>query len=931
MSGPSAPPHVQHVLDQFDHVRPSGNGWSARCPAHKDTRNSLSIGIGDNGSVVLGCKAGCETGMVLYHKGLTFKDLYPPRTETVYANGHSRRPSEPPPSQSDDAPPERTARVIKTTRYEIRTTSGELRAFHPRTDYGDGTKSVWYELPDGTKGLGGMPKADLPLYGIHALGDTKIAIVCEGEKAADALRDLGIAAVGTVTGADGCPCDDSLRPLLGLQVGLWSDNDEVGHKHMDRLGTALRRLGQPANALYRIDWPDAPEKGDGYDYVARGGTRESFRELVKSAPLWEPAADAHASSPGSSTTGSRGTAASPGAGGLTTGNGPSQATLLVGLARKDDSELFHDPAGSSFITFALNGHRENWPLASRTVRDWLSRRFYEAYETSPGGDALKNALTTLGGIATFDGLCRDVFVRLAGHEGAIYLDLGNAAWEVARIRDTGWDVIPAGDAPVRFRRPRGLLPLPTPEPGGHVTALRGLINVKDEAAFTLIVAWLLGALNPRGTYALLVLSGEQGSAKTTAARILRACIDPNVAALRSVPREEGDVLIAATNGLVVGYDNLSTLPDWLSDALCRLTSGGGLSKRALYTDVDEVVLDARRPALLTGIESVLSRGDAIDRALLVELHTISKGQRRTDEEVWGAFELARPGILGALLDAASAALQNLPNTHIADLPRLADFTRWVEAGAPAFGWEPGDFLGTYNGNRDNADEIAVEASPIGPTLLAYLDGLGDSGEWQGTASELLAALNTRVADDTKKARDWPKRANSVSGQVKRLAPHLRRLGFGVQIGEREGHEGRRIICLSKRVAKECQHRQHRQQAHDDADFCRRSPAAASSASSAASSAHHPGTDSENPRHYADFPARNRRADDADDADDDLHASGEDGIEASAPADCPKSWECGVRGPCPGYGENGCPLAASRTNAQAQQGETWQTTPLMATG
>jgi hypothetical protein len=232
--------------------------------------------------------------MVLYHKGLQFKDLYPPRAEAIPSNGASHRPTPESPSappKDEDGSSATKARVIKTTRYELRNVSGELITIHVRSDLDDGTKSMWYELPDGRKTLDGMPKANLPLYGIHALGDAKMVIVTEGEKAAQALRDIGVPAVGTATGADGCPCDDSLRPLLGLQVVLWPDHDDVGDKHMDAIGTALRRLGQPAHKLFRLTWSDAPPKGDAADFVERGGTKEILNGLLQdkgTTRQWRP-------------------------------------------------------------------------------------------------------------------------------------------------------------------------------------------------------------------------------------------------------------------------------------------------------------------------------------------------------------------------------------------------------------------------------------------------------------------------------------------------------------------------------------------------------------------------------------------------------------------------------------------------------------------
>ena len=239
-------------------------------------------------------------------------------------------------------------------------------------------------------------------------------------------------------------------------------------------------------------------------------------------------------------------------------------------------------------------------------------------------------------------------------------------------------------------------------------------------------------------------------------------------------------------------------PTRLSDALCRLATGGGLGKRTLYTDIDETLLDATRPVLLTGIESALTRGDAIDRALLVELERIPKARRRTESEIDAELDAMRPAVLGALLTAASAALANWPTTRPENLPRMADFGRWVEAGAPAFGWQPGAFLALYDTNRDEADELVVESEPIGPTLRAFIDA---RGTWDGTADELLAALSEMAGEKATRAKEWPKTARGLSGRVKRIAPSLLRLGYSVETGKRETTgEKRRLITLMKHDA-----------------------------------------------------------------------------------------------------------------------------------
>ena len=124
-------------------------------------------------------------------------------------------------------------------------------------------------------------------------------------------------------------------------------------------------------------------------------------------------------------------------------------------------------------------------------------------------------------------------------------------------------------------------------------------------------------------------------------------------------------MIAANNGYLLAFDNLSGLPFWLSDALCRLASGGSFAVRQLYTDDEEVLFHAARPILVNGIEDVISRPDLADRAIFLTLPPIDQAQRRSEAELWREFEIARPRILGALLDAAEHGLRTLagPGCH----------------------------------------------------------------------------------------------------------------------------------------------------------------------------------------------------------------------------------------------------------------------------
>ena len=194
-----------------------------------------------------------------------------------------------------------------------------------------------------------------------------------------------------------------------------------------------------------------------------------------------------------------------------------------------------------------------------------------------------------------------------------------------------------------------------------------------------MVAWALAVLRNQGPYPVLVLSGEQGSAKSTFSAILRALLDPNTAPLRALPREDRDLFIAASNGHVLAFDNVSGLPAWISDTLCRLATGGGFAVRQLYTDQDEVLFDAARPVILNGIEDIVTRPDLADRAVFLTLEPIPEERRRPEAELWAAFEAERARILGVLLDAVVEGLKRLPDTHLPKLPRMADFALWASA------------------------------------------------------------------------------------------------------------------------------------------------------------------------------------------------------------------------------------------------------------
>jgi hypothetical protein len=364
---------------------------------------------------------------------------------------------------------------------------------------------------------------------------------------------------------------------------------------------------------------------------------------------------------------------------------------------------------------------------------WLRHQYFKRAKSGVNSDALQVATETLAAKAVFEGDEHEVHCRIAGPGGAIYIDLGDENWKAIKVTHSGWDVV--GDPPVRFQRAPSMRPLPVPVRGGSIELLRPFCNL-SAGGFALFVAVLVAGLRPRSNYPVAVITGEQGTGKSSLVRILVRLIDPRMPEQRSTPRTEEDLLVAAKGQHFLSFDNVSGLQDWLSDAICRLSTGGGAGKRRLYTDEDEVLFSGRRLVAINGIEDVAIRPDLVDRAVMLALEPIAEKQRRDEQEYNAEFDRIAPKVFGALLDGAVTGLRDLGATRIADKPRMADFALWAEACTRAY-WPAGTFLAAYRANLAASVDLVLEASPVGEAVQLFV---ADRNAWEGTASALLALL-----------------------------------------------------------------------------------------------------------------------------------------------------------------------------------------------
>jgi hypothetical protein len=458
--------------------------------------------------------------------------------------------------------------------------------------------------------------------------------------------------------------------------------------------------------------------------------------------------------------------------------GPSQLTLLLGLL--EDVELFHTSDRKKYATAEINGHRETWLIRGKEFKSLLGSRFYRQYNTAPNSQALEDALKNLEARAQFDAPEKEVHIRLAEHEGAIYLDLTNSDWQVVEITSKGWKVI--DNPPVKFIRPGGMLPMANPEMGrgGRLDELLEFINC-EKAEWKLLAAWIVANFNPAIPYPVCIVNGEQGSGKTDACTMIRMLLDPSKTPLRAAPKDDRDFWISSQNSRVVAYDNISGIAPWLSDALCRLATGGGSTTRLLYSDDEEAFFTARRPVLLNGIDAAASRPDLIERSILINLPVIEPEKRKAHKRVFDSFEATIPRILAGALDAVSTALANQDTTEVKSLPRMADFTLWAVAAEPAFGGEKKiSFLDTYREYLERSNDLALESSVLGKIFPKWVEGFELTG-YLAPSNDMLKDIENSIPDDERRKvtnqKTWPKNGRALSNALRRLAPSFRANGI----------------------------------------------------------------------------------------------------------------------------------------------------------
>jgi len=473
----------------------------------------------------------------------------------------------------------------------------------------------------------------------------------------------------------------------------------------------------------------------------------------------------------------------------------NQADRLIGYAMEDVQELFVDQHGAPHALRA----DEPVPLTSRCY-SWLRRLMWEEEGRSVSGEYLKMAAGTLSAHAEFSGVSRELYTRAAWHEGVLYYELGPG--KVVRVGPGGWTL--EANPPVLFRRYVNLKAMPDPQSGGSLDVLDELVNLKSERDRRLFKAYLATLPLEHVGRPIFNASGAMGSGKTTIGRVAKRTWDPS--APETVRFDPRDFLQKAMHAYIVMLDNQNTIPEWAADTLCRLVTGEADSKRRLYTDDEDVIIELRRPAILNGINVPTERGDVLDRSLVVELERIPDAERKTEEQLWERFEEEHAKLLGALFDVLSRAIALKPSIKLSRRPRLADWGEYAASVYEVMGWGAETFLKDWDEVVRVQNQATLDGSPVAQAIIKLME---EHEECSLTSSKMHAQLKA-IAEaqgvDVTRDKAWPKSARWLWRRIKEVLSLL--VAAGIE-ATRDDTEKASVITFRKGPTNDSSDSRHR--------------------------------------------------------------------------------------------------------------------------
>ncbi len=448
----------------------------------------------------------------------------------------------------------------------------------------------------------------------------------------------------------------------------------------------------------------------------------------------------------------------------------SQGEIITRDCEQNIKDFIIDQYGEYIVVLPINDHFEVRATSSTVFTHWMTTRYRNAFNVPPQNDAVAQARIQIEAKCAA-GRQFELYNRVGWDNGKIYYDLTTPDWQGVEIDKDGWRVVPL---PPIFRRYDHQIPQVMPEFGGQAMEFLNFVNLDDDDA-CLFLTTVATYFIPNIPHALIDQSGEHGSGKSSNSKKIKLLCDPSKAELFGAPSDEQTAQQNAEKHWVLNLDNISKVPNWLSDFLCRVVTGEAYSRRKLYSNDDDHTRLYKRCILVNGIGMSLYRGDILDRTIIFDVPVLTNA--RAESEISKKWKDSMPKILGGFFTAIAGAMAKVDKVVIKDSYRMADFAHWGAALAPELGYTQDKFLTDYLKANSAKWLESITSNSLAKRIINILDQFDNS--WEGSLTELYELIKPDVDAKGYVPRDkgLPPDPTRLSTYLMRITPGLRQIGI----------------------------------------------------------------------------------------------------------------------------------------------------------
>lgn len=460
-------------------------------------------------------------------------------------------------------------------------------------------------------------------------------------------------------------------------------------------------------------------------------------------------------------------------------------------------------SNEEYIRFNVRGHNEIHKINSGKFKKILTREYFKKHGEINDLE-IKHVIDVYQGQALNEKEYK-LKIRVAWNNDnkELWYDLTNDKQEAIKITKDGWSI---EEPPILFKRYGHELPQVTPIKSDkfkediNLLFTKKLIKLEDENDNFLYLVNLITKFIPDISHTIDNANGSHGSSKTYQDKFKKLLVDPSK--LPSVEahdkQNKAEVIQQLSHHWLSVFDNMSEMPDWLSDLFCKVTTGQGFSKRVLYTDDEDFIYSYQHCVAINSVDYILKNSDIIDRAITFNFGIIPEEDKKSETDIMKTFDDIKPLVLGSIFDILSSSIKLYDEikSNIMKLPRMTDYFIWGCCIAESIKEKGAEkFAESYYENIKEKEQEILEEDEMASLLLKFME---DKNEWEGTPTELINEIYKIMRKNNPYIDKCPYTSRAIGRKINRIKVEL--YNKGVEIRRKRSMSRKILMTKNKKFS-----------------------------------------------------------------------------------------------------------------------------------